>query len=213
MFVSIKKVIIFVSSKFFSVNIFIESEISFINKHICQISFFNLISLYLIFRLVQNTKSLRHVVKPTFLSFNSIPTIIPTGRTTDYSDAVVELLSICVNPKQMPISTLFTVSCSVVSYFFHLMSRENLDLVIKITLINNVKSLLANLCQQSSAQHAVLRMLLEGILDKKYSALFGSKVAREGVRPYAKTNLLNENVKYMSSVTLPQSHSSVFHSG
>ncbi|KAG8185764.1 hypothetical protein JTE90_000747 [Oedothorax gibbosus] len=135
------------------------------------------------------------------------------GRTTDYSDAVVELLSICVNPKQMPISTLFTVSCSVVSYFFHLMSRENLDLVIKITLINNVKSLLANLCQQSSAQHAVLRMLLEGILDKKYSTLFGAKVVSDGVRPYAKTNLLNENVKYMSSVTLPQSHSSVFHSG
>lgn len=135
------------------------------------------------------------------------------ARNTDYSDAVVELLSICVNPKQMPISSLFTVCSSVVSYFFHLLSRDTLDLVIKITLINNVKSLLANLCQQSSAQHAVLRMLLEGVLDKKYSTLFGSKVVSEGIRPYARTNLLNENVKYMSSVTLPQSHSSVFHSG
>ncbi|GFX69751.1 integrator complex subunit 5, partial [Trichonephila clavipes] len=135
------------------------------------------------------------------------------SRNTDYSDAVVELLSICVNPKQMPMSSLFIVCSSVVSYFFQLLDRENLDLVIKITLINNIKNLLANLCQQSSAQHAVLRMLLEGVLDKKYCTLLGSKFKTNGSKPSTKTNLLNENVKYMSSITLPQSHSSVFHSG
>ncbi|GFQ95479.1 integrator complex subunit 5 [Trichonephila clavata] len=135
------------------------------------------------------------------------------SRNTDYSDAVVELLSICVNPKQMPMSSLFIVCSSVVSYFFQLLDRENLDLVIKITLINNIKNLLANLCQQSSAQHAVLRMLLEGVLDKKYCTLLGSKFKTDGTKPTTKTNLLNENVKYMSSITLPQSHSSVFHSG
>lgn len=135
------------------------------------------------------------------------------SRNTDYSDAVVELLSICVNPKQMPMSSLFIVCSSVVSYFFHLLGRQNLDLVIKITLINNVKNLLANLSQQSSSQHAILRMVLEGVLDKTHSALFGSKQHNLSDSPSPKTNLLNENVKYMSSITLPQSHSSVFHSG
>lgn len=134
-------------------------------------------------------------------------------RNTDYSDAVVELLSICVNPKQMPMSSLFIVCSSVVSYFFHLLGREDLDLVIKITLINNVKSLLSNLCQQSSSQHAILRMLLEGIIDEKYSVLFGSDKAAVTDSASHKINLLNENVKYMSSITLPQSYSSVFHSG
>ncbi|XP_054715495.1 integrator complex subunit 5-like [Uloborus diversus] len=137
-----------------------------------------------------------------------------SSRNTEYSDAVVELLSISVNPKQMPISSLFIVCSSVVSYFFYLLSRENLDLVIKINLINNVKNLLSNLCQQSSAQHAVLRMLLEGIIDKNHANIFGSKVASESPKANLnKLNLLNENIKYMSSITLPQSHSSVFHSG
>ncbi|XP_071036547.1 integrator complex subunit 5 [Parasteatoda tepidariorum] len=135
------------------------------------------------------------------------------SRNTDYSDVVVELLSICVNPKQMPMSSLFTVCSCVVSYFFHLLGRQNLSLVIKITLINNVKSLLANLCQQSTAQHAVLRMLLECFIDKKYCSLFGSSVKTNVSVNVNKTNLLMENTKYMSAITLPQSHSSVFHSG
>ncbi|KFM71965.1 Integrator complex subunit 5, partial [Stegodyphus mimosarum] len=135
------------------------------------------------------------------------------SRNTDYSDAVAELLSICVNPKQMPMSSLFIVCSSIVNYFFHLLGRENLDLVIKITLINNVKSLLSNLCQQSSAQHAVIRMLLEGIIDKKYAVIFGSKGQLDLKNTPSPTYLLNENVKYLSSITLPQSHSSVFHSG
>lgn len=135
------------------------------------------------------------------------------SKNIDYSDAVVELLSICVNPKQMPMSSLFVVCSSVVSYFFHLLGRRDLDLVIKITLINNVKNLLSNLSQQSSSQHAVLRMVLEGVIDKKYSALFGSKRCYPSDNPAVRINLLNENVKYMSSITLPQSYSSVFHSG
>ncbi|GIY08211.1 integrator complex subunit 5 [Caerostris extrusa] len=136
-----------------------------------------------------------------------------TCRDTNYSDVVIELLSICINPKQMPMSSLFVVCSSVMCYFFHLLGRKELDPVIKITLVNNIKNLLANLCQQSSAQHAVLRMLLEGVLDKKYSVLFGARLKTDGEKSALETNLLNENVKYMSSITLPQSHSSVFHSG
>lgn len=135
------------------------------------------------------------------------------STNTNYADAIVELLSICVNPKQMPMSSLFIVCSSVVSYFFHLLGRQNLDLVIKITLINNVKNLLSNLSQQSSSQHAILRMILEGIIDKKYSSLFGSKRLYILDSSTNKISLLDENAKYMSSITLPQSHSSVFHSG
>lgn len=139
-----------------------------------------------------------------------------SSRNHSYSDAVIELLSISVIPEQMPMTSLFRVSCSAVSYFFDVLSHKSLTFTKKFSLMNIFKCLLIKLCQQSAAQQMTLRMLLEGIIDKKHSCLFENVPVAEHAFTSSRSahvNLQSENVKYLSSVTLPQGHSSVFHSG
>ena len=82
-----------------------------------------------------------------------------------------------------------------------------------------VQKILATLSAYPNGQSLVLRLLMQGIFCQEWKALFGAK-ANQTAKPGAKKNqrganfsLLEQNLHFCSSVTLPQRHSSVFHAG
>lgn len=131
---------------------------------------------------------------------------------SEYSDAVIELISLTVIPETMTMSSLLRVSFSVVGYFFKLLSKKDIDK--KLRMLQICQNLLTNLCQQAATQHMVLRTLLETALQDN-NVFFGSKCIQniKDRKEMWQYSLLDENRQYTTSITLPQNHSSVFHTG
>ncbi|XP_023226781.1 integrator complex subunit 5-like [Centruroides sculpturatus] len=130
----------------------------------------------------------------------------------EYADVVIELLSLTVVPESMNMSSLLRVSFSVVGYFFKLLSKQDIDR--KLIMLQICQNLLTNLCQQTATQNMILRTLLETALDDN-NTLFASKCFPnlKDKKSTWECSLLAENRQYSTSITLPQNHSSVFHTG
>ncbi|XP_013776240.1 integrator complex subunit 5-like [Limulus polyphemus] len=142
----------------------------------------------------------------------------PSLTMMEYYDAIIELLSLTAAPEEMSVSAVNKIASACVYYFFAVTGQKDLDkrkLILKR--VNVCQKLLKILCQQSACQHIAIRMLLEGVLSERHCRNFGSSLVTPksaNQSNYTKEkSLLVEIGKHATDITLPQSHSSVFHAG
>lgn len=135
------------------------------------------------------------------------------GCNTEACDTTAELLALLPPSDALPSFVLAHLCRSVVRHFFKTIqcSRN------KLQQVKLCKKIMAHLCQQSASRYYLLRLLIEGLTHNSYADKFGAKVPASRKRKWQESNgaftLLQQNSEHAVTVTLPRSHSTVFHAG
>ncbi|UYV71634.1 INTS5 [Cordylochernes scorpioides] len=120
------------------------------------------------------------------------------------------LLALACQPEAMGPVAFIKAAQATVRYFFHTIAQPH-NQPGRLRQLRTAQKLLAALSQQTAAQQAILRQLLSEALSPQNCKYFGSTVPE--AQPASNMSLLRENSNIAISITLPQSHSSVFHAG
>lgn len=135
------------------------------------------------------------------------------GPSMVVAEVVAEILTLVPIVENIPMHVMVNLSKAVVKYFFKVLKHVDTDS--KVRHVKLCKTVVGHLCQNaSSVQQFIIRLLMEGVTNDFTVELFGGKSQlRAGQILHEETTLLHENKKHAVSVTLPVSHSSVFHAG
>lgn len=102
---------------------------------------------------------------------------------------------------------------SLVLFFFQILDTS--DSKIAFSMFKVCHQCVHNICGQSYIQCILIRFIIEGVFNQEVGKLLGAKSdpAAQSAEKKPTVSLLEENKKHGLTLTLPRSHSSVFHAG
>ncbi|XP_064616946.1 integrator complex subunit 5-like [Liolophura sinensis] len=127
--------------------------------------------------------------------------------------ATLELVQVMGIPRSLQSNVLLHLCHSLTSILFRAFGNPSAKQAGKV--VRLTKTCVNALCAQPCAQSLILKGLIEGSLAPETRELFGGKIDLTTAKAPAPSpvSLFEENCKHGVSMTLPQSHSSVFHAG
>ncbi|XP_074653941.1 integrator complex subunit 5-like isoform X2 [Tubulanus polymorphus] len=135
-----------------------------------------------------------------------------TSQRTVTAIVTIQILDVIGLPDACDMSQLIELCGAVVTFFFQILALK--DFSQKSKAAAQCNQYLQKLSRLSPAMNVILRFLMDGVFMQENSRLFGAKVyATDKAADDTQYRLASENQNLASSVTIPQSHSSVFHAG
>ncbi|KAK3087666.1 hypothetical protein FSP39_008920 [Pinctada imbricata] len=136
------------------------------------------------------------------LSHSDLEIVMTTGK----------IMNILGMPSNISSPCAIHVSSALLSFFFSILDIN--DTKMSTSMFKVCRQCFKNLSKQNYAQFIVVRFLLENVIDKDVRHLFGGKAGDTPISDKKdNTSLFDENRQHGMSLTLPRSHSSVFHAG
>ncbi|KAJ8321200.1 hypothetical protein KUTeg_001242 [Tegillarca granosa] len=116
-------------------------------------------------------------------------------------------------PKNLTMDAVLQLCSSLVLFFFQILDTS--DSKIAFSMFKVCHHCVHNICGQSYIQCILIRFIIEGVFNQEVGKLLGAKSdpAAQSAEKKPTVSLLEENKKHGLTLTLPRSHSSVFHAG
>ncbi|XP_071154916.1 integrator complex subunit 5-like [Mytilus edulis] len=136
-----------------------------------------------------------------------------SNSDTKIAITMLKIINIVKLPKVLSSPVTLTLCSSLSELFFRILEIE--DSKTAFEMVTVCKQCMKQLINSSYVQTTILRFFIEALFTKEISVLFGGKIDPSSLASEKDTytKLKEENMKHGLSLTLPRSHSSVFHAG